>query len=175
MLRFDLNISILLREVPFLERFERAASLGFGAVEFWWPGDENLSAIVERVRASGLAVALINFDAGDLAGGERGFLNDASRQEQFRTHVPIALEFAQQVGCSRLNALVGNVIPGESREAQVDRVRQNLAWAADQAIAVNLNVVVEALNVFDTPRYLLTNTHETLQLLAEVNRPNLKY
>jgi hydroxypyruvate isomerase len=175
LLRFDLNISILLREVPFLERFERAASLGFGAVEFWWPGDENLSAIVERVRASGLAVALINFDAGDLAGGERGFLNDSSRQEQFRTHVPIALEFAQQVGCSRLNAPVGNVIPGESREAQVDRVRQNLAWAADQAIAAHLNVVVEALNVFDTPRYLLTNTHETLQLLAEVDRPNLKY
>src|SRR6266487_1331134 len=103
MLRFDLNVSILLREVPFLERFERAASLGFGAVEFWWPGDENLSAIVERVRASGLA-----------------------------------LEFAQQVRCARLNALVGNVIPGESREAQVDRVRQNLAWAADQAIAAHL-------------------------------------
>ena len=35
--------------------------------------------------------------------------------------------------------------------------------------------VVEALNDFDTPRYLLTNTHETLQLLAEVNRSNLKY
>jgi Xylose isomerase-like TIM barrel len=35
--------------------------------------------------------------------------------------------------------------------------------------------VVEALNDFDTPRYLLTNTHGTIQLLAEVNRPNLKY
>jgi hydroxypyruvate isomerase len=67
------------------------------------------------------------------------------------------------------------VIPGESREAQVDRVRQNLAWAADQVIAANLNVVVEALNVFDTPHYLLTNTHETLLLLAAVNRSNLKY
>ena len=63
----------------------------------------------------------------------------------------------------------------ESREAQVDRIRQNLAWAADQAIAAHLDVVVEALNVFETPRYLLTNTHETLQLLAEVNRSNLKY
>jgi hydroxypyruvate isomerase len=31
--RFDLNISILLREVPFLERFERAASLGSGGLE----------------------------------------------------------------------------------------------------------------------------------------------
>src|SRR5260370_10047486 len=166
MLRFDLNISILLREVPFLERFERAASLGFGAVEFWWPGDENLSAIVERVRASGLAVALINFDAGDLAGGARGFLNDASRPAQFRTHLPIALDFAQQVGCSRLNALVGNVIPGESHEVQVDRVRKNLAWAADQAIAVNLTVASQALNVCNTPRYLLPTTHEPFQLLA---------
>src|SRR5436305_1733576 len=156
MLRFDLNISLLLREVPFLERFERAASLGFAAVEFWWPGEENLSAIVERVRASGLAVALINFDAGDLVGGERGFLNDASRQEQFRIHMPVALEFAQQIGCPRLNALVGNAIPQESRAAQMDRVRQNLAWAADQARSAGLNVVVEALNVFDTPRYLLT-------------------
>src|SRR5258708_33925687 len=112
MLRYDLNISILLMEVPFLERFERAASLGFGAVEFWWPGDENLSAIVERVRASGLAVALLNFDAGDLAGGERGFLNDASRQEQFRTHGPIAFDFAQLVEGSRLNPFFGSVIPG---------------------------------------------------------------
>src|SRR5439155_25295046 len=116
MLRFDLNISILLREVPFLERFERAASLGFGAVEFWWPVDENLSAIVERVRASGLAVALIKFDAGDLPGREGGFLNDSSRQEQYRTHVQIALAFAQQVGCSRVNALFGNVIPRENRQ-----------------------------------------------------------
>ena len=34
MLQFDLNISILLKEVPFLERFARASQLGFGAVEF---------------------------------------------------------------------------------------------------------------------------------------------
>ena len=59
MLRFDVNISFLLKEVPFLERFERAASLGFGAVEFPWPGDENLPAIEVRVRETGLKVVLI--------------------------------------------------------------------------------------------------------------------
>ena len=175
MLRFDLNISILLKEVPFMERLEYAAHLGFGAVEFWWPGEENLSAIVEKVRVTRLAVALINFDAGDLAKGERGFLNDPLRQERFRTSVPLALEFARRIGCPRLNALVGNALPDESREAQLERVRENLAWVADQAAAAELNVVVEALNVFETPHYLLTNTRETLQLLAEVNRPNLKY
>ncbi len=175
MLRFDINISILLKEVPFLERFEYAARLGFAAVEFWWPGEEHLAAIVEKVRVTGLSVALINFDAGDLAAGERGFLNDAMRQERFRTNVPVAIEFAKQVGYPQLNALVGNAIPGESREAQLERMQENLAWAADLAAIARLNVVVESLNVFDTPHYLLTNTRETLQLLARVNRPNLKY
>ncbi len=175
MLRFDLNISILLKEMPFLERFERTASLGFGAVEFWWPGEENLSATAEQVRATGLAVALMNFDAGNMAGGERGFLNDPGRQEQFRANVPIVIEFARQIGCPQLNALVGNNIPSESREMQMERVRKNLAWAADQAAAAGLGVVVEALNAFENPHYLLTNTGETLKLLDEVNRPNLKY
>lgn len=175
MLRFDLNISILLKEVPFLERFERAASLGFGAVEFWWPGDENLAATAQQVQKTGLKVALMNFDAGNMAAGERGFLNDASRQEWFRSHVLRALAFAKQIGCPQLNALVGNRIPGESREAQMNLVHENLAWAADRAAEAGLGVVVEALNSLENPGYLLTNTQETLQLLAEINRPDLKY
>jgi len=175
MLQFDLNISILLKEVAFLERFEWAARLNFGAVEFWWPGEENLAAVAQQVQATGLRVALMNFDAGNMAGGERGFLNDPSRQQWFRSHVPHALDFAVTVGCPQLNALVGNSIPGESREAQMDLVRENLAWATDRAAEAGLGVVVEALNSFENSRYLLTNTAETLQLLAEVNRPNLKY
>jgi len=175
MLQYDVNISILMKEVPLLERFERAARLNFGAVEFWWPGEENPVAVAEQVQATGLQVALMNFDAGNMAGGERGFLNDASRQQWFRSHVPHALEFATRIGCPQLNALVGNTIPGESREAQLDLVRENLAWAADRAAEAGLGVVVESLNSFENPRYLLTNTRETLQLLADVNRPNLKY
>src|SRR5207302_10755536 len=111
-------------------------------------------------------VVLMNFDAGNMAAGERGFLNDASRQQWFRSHVPRALEFATQIGCPQLNALVGNMIAGESREAQLDLIRENLAWAADRAAEAGLGVVVEALNSFENPRYFLTNTRETLQLLA---------
>jgi hydroxypyruvate isomerase len=175
MLRFDLNISFLLKEVPFLERFERAASLGFSALEFPWPSDENLAPISEKIHATALKVVLMNFDAGDMAGGERGFLNDASRKAWLHAYVPRAIEFATQIGCPRLNALVGNMIPGISREKQIDQVRENLAWIADYAATNAIGVVVEALNSFENPRYLLTNTRDTIQLLSEVNRPNLKY
>ena len=175
MLRFDVNISFLLKEVPFLERFERAASLGFSAVEFPWPGDDNLDAVTQQVSVTGLKVVLMNFDAGNMAGGERGFLNDENREEWLHAHVPRAIEFAVQIGCPRLNALVGNSIPGKSREEQFDQVRENLAWIADHAATAGIGIVVEALNSFESPNYLLTNTHDTLKLLSEVNRPNLKY
>jgi hydroxypyruvate isomerase len=175
MLRFDVNISILLKEVPFRERFAYAARLGFGAVEFWWPGEENLDGVAEQLRQTGLKVALMNFDAGNMGGGERGFLNDASHKAWFRVHVPRALEFAARIGCPRLNALVGNTIAGKGREAQLELVRENLAYAADRAADFGLGVVVESLNSFENTRYLLTNTRETLALLDEVNRPNLQY
>lgn len=175
MLRFDLNISILLKEFPFLERFERAARLGFGAVEFWWPAGEDLAAIAEQIRTHKLNVALMNFDAGNMAAGERGFLNDTSKRDWFRSQAASAIEFASRVGCPQLNALVGKAIAGVSREAQLECVRENLAWVADYAASVGPGVVVEALNSFENPGYLLTNTRDTLKLLNEVNRPNLKY
>ncbi|MBA2676792.1 MAG: TIM barrel protein [Ktedonobacteraceae bacterium] len=175
MLNFDLNISILLKEVPFIDRFALAAQLGFGAVELWWPGAELLPGIEQQLQATGLVVALMNFDAGDMASGERGLLNDPQRKESFRANVPVALEFARRVGIPQLNVLVGKTLPDRSREEQLDLVRENLAWAADQAASAGLGVVVESLNAFENSGYLLTNTHDLLKLLAEVGRPNLKY
>jgi len=62
MLRFDLNVSILLREYPFLERFDHAARNGFGAVEFWWPAGEDPAVVARRVRDAGLEVVLAACD-----------------------------------------------------------------------------------------------------------------
>ena len=175
MLRFDVNISFLFKEVPYLERFERAANAGFGAIEFPWPGDGYLAPIEERVRDTGLEVVLMNIDAGDMARGERGFLNDGGRNAWVLARATKAIEFAQQIECSCINALVGNNIQGKSREEQLDQVRENLAWIADHAATAGIGIVVEALNGFESPGYLLTNTRDTLTLLSEVNRPNLKY
>ena len=39
MLRFSANLSMLFQEYDFLDRFEKAASCGFRAVEFMFPYD----------------------------------------------------------------------------------------------------------------------------------------
>lgn len=174
-MRFDLNVSILLKEYTFLERFDQAARLGFEAVEFWWPRGEDLDVLARRIADAGLKVALFNFDAGDMGAGDRGLLNDPERQAQFRANVPVAIELAQRLGCTRMNALAGHWREGEEPEAQLDRVRENLRWAAEQAQSAGITVLVESLNRWENGPYLFTNTPDTLAFLASVGAPNLKY
>ncbi len=175
MLRFDLNVSITMPALAMGERLDQAARLGFGAVEFWWPAGEDLGALARRARDAGLAVALFNFDAGALAAGERGMLNHPERQAEFRANVPIALELAAALGCTRINALVGRRIPELPLEQQLELVRENLRWAAERAAAAAVTVVVESLNAWETPGYLFTDTATTLAFLDSVGAPNLAY
>ncbi|WP_322513090.1 hydroxypyruvate isomerase family protein [Chloroflexus sp.] len=175
MLRFALNVSLTMRERPWLERFDTAARLGFGVVEFWWPDGVDLVTLARHIRDSGLQVALVNLPAGNLAQGERGCLNHPERQHEWRAAVPPALAFAQQIGCSRMNALVGKLLPDEARETQLARVRDNLAWLCEQAAAARIEIVVEALNAWENEGYLLTTTAQTLAMIDSVGAPNLRY
>ncbi|WP_298817412.1 hydroxypyruvate isomerase family protein [Chloroflexus sp.] len=175
MLNFALNVSLTLRALPWAERFDTALRLGFSAIEFWWPEETDLTAIARHIRDAGLKAVLFNFAAGAIARGDRGWLNHPERQHDFRAHVPIALDFAHQIGCSRINALVGKLIPGESRQSQLARARDNLAWACEQAATAGIEIVVESLNAWENSGYLLTNTPDTLAFLGDVGAANLRY
>ena len=119
-MRYCSNFSILFKEAPFLERFERAKGAGASALEFWWPGGEDLGEVERAIKEADLSAALFNFDAGDMQAGDRALISDPVRQDQFREDVPVALELAQRLGCTRLNALVGQSA-GMSREEQLER------------------------------------------------------
>lgn len=175
MIKVDLNISLLLKEYSFLERFDQAARLGFSAVEFYWNSEENPSEIARRILASGVKVAAFNFDVGNMAAGDRGLLNDPDRQSQLRENVAVALELADKIGCDRMTQLTGNLRPDEDREKQIDYIRENLRWVCEEAHKADVTVMVEAINGWDNKFYPFTNTHEMISFLDSVNAPNLKY
>jgi hydroxypyruvate isomerase len=173
-MKFCANVSILFKEVPFLERFERAAAAGFAAVEFWWPAGEALDEVEAAIREAGLAVALFNFDAGEMPKGDRGLLSDPDRAHRFRQNVPVALDLARRIGCERLNALVGvQRAPGE-RDAQLRLAAENVAWAADEAAPLGIDITIEAVNTFENGPYLLSTTRASAAFIETVARPNVR-
>jgi hydroxypyruvate isomerase len=172
-LKFCANVSILFKDAPFLERFARAAAAGFPAVEFWWPAGEALDDVEGAIRDAGLQVALFNFDAGDMAAGDRGMLSDPDRAERFRENVPVALGLARRIGCPRLNALVGLERAPAERAKQLELAAENVAWAADQAAPHGIDITIEAVNTFENGPYLLSTTRQAAAFIDAVDRPNV--
>jgi hydroxypyruvate isomerase len=173
-MRFSVNVSILFKEVPFLERFGRAEQAGFSAVEFWWPSGEDLGEVERTVRDAGLEVALFNFDAGDMPSGDRGLVSDPEREGRFRENVPVALELARSLGCRRMNVLVGHEIPGMDRDEQLALARENVRFAAGRAGEAGVTVMVEAVNTFENGPYLLYTTGQAVEFVRRVGRENVR-
>ena len=173
-MRFSANLSFLFKDVPFPDRFRRAADAGFRGVEFFWPGRRGgRTRWRRRCDETGLEVALFNFDAGDMAAGDRGLAGDPDRRDEFRDNVPVALELAARIGCPRLNALVGVHRPGLEVEAQLEEARENVAWAAEQARAQGASIMIEAVNPHENGPYLLDTTAKAIALHRAVGADNV--
>jgi hydroxypyruvate isomerase len=121
-----------------------------------------------------MRLALLNFDAGDMAAGDRGLAADPGRTARLREHVPAALRIAQACGCPRLNLLVGLRQPRYPLSLQLGLARDNVAWAADQAAAAGCEVMIEALNPMDNGPCLLTTTAAAAAFARQTGRDNVR-
>ncbi|MEQ4723279.1 TIM barrel protein [Nonomuraea sp. B19D2] len=175
-MRFDVNLSILFTDLPLLERPAAAAKAGFDAVELWWPfgtpdpGSVELAALRQAIEDAGVRLVGLNFDAGDMAAGERGLLARPDGSARFQANIDVAVQLAGELGCGVLNALYGNE-PGTDRALAV----ANLRRAADAAASIGATVVVEALNSHENPKYAITSSQAAFELIDEVDRENVAF
>ena len=170
--RFAANLTMLFTEVPFLDRFERAAKAGFKAVEFLFPYPHPAAEIKARLEANGLELVLHNLPAGDWDAGERGIACLPDRIDEFRSGVARAIEYATVLGVPQLNCLVGKVSPNFSKEVIRRALVSNLRFAAAELKKSGLRLLIEPINVFDIPGFYLQHTQQAIALLDEVGADN---
>jgi hydroxypyruvate isomerase len=170
--RFSVSLSFLFTEVPFMERFQAAYTAGFAAVESMFPYEYDLEAVAAELSRLQLRQVLFNLPAGDWSRGERGIAALPDRREEFRRGVVQALEAARRLDCPRLNCLVGLRDDRYTLEQQWATMVENLRWAAEELGRDGRTLLVEAVNTYDVPGFLLPRTKEVLRLLDEVGAPN---
>src|SRR5436190_15991604 len=101
------NLTMLFNEVPFLDRFGRAARAGFTGVEYLFPYDYDSQVLAELLREHGLVQVLHNLPAGNWSAGERGIACLPDRIDEFAAGVERAIEYATALGCRQVNCLAG--------------------------------------------------------------------
>lgn len=168
--RLAANLSFLFTELDFLDRFAAARAAGFSAVEFLFPYAYSARDLRQRLDDNGLELALFNISPGNWDAGERGLAGLPARTRDFRAAVEQALDYANALGCRRLHAMAGLAAQG----ADLATCVRNLAHAAERARPHGIDILIEPINTFDMPGYLLNATEEAAQIIAAVGLPNLR-
>jgi len=170
--KFAANLTMLFTEVPFLDRFERAAHAGFTAVEFLFPYAYSAVDLKQRLDAHDLTLVLHNLPAGDWDAGERGIACHPDRVEEFKVGVTQAIDYATTLGVRQVNCLAGKAPTGISDEVLRITLVSNLKYAAAALKVAGLRLLIEPINTYDIPGFYLNRTAQALAILDEVGADN---
>ncbi len=172
--KFSANLGWLFTEHEFLDRFAAAALAGFKGVEFSNPYNQPAKELVWRLDDNGLEMVLFNLPAGDWDKGERGIACLPHRKREFRDGVARARDLAHALSCKRVNVLAG-IAPGDVAPSILwDTLAENLAFAAQVMGEDGVTLLVEPINKFDIPGFLLNTSAEGLRAMAAAGHPNIK-
>lgn len=171
--KFSANLSLLFPELPFLDRFEAAAAVGFKAVEFWFPYDHSIAEIQRQLSNWNLKCVVINSPPGDVSTGDWGVAIYGDRQDEFRRGMRTAIEYALALECKNVHVMAGVRLSGSDVADDTDTYTDNLRYACNEAAAFGLRVLIEPLNQTDRPNYFLSSMSQAQTIVQASEADNL--
>jgi len=170
--RFAANLTFLFTEVPFLERFERAARAGFSAVEFLFPYPWPAAELKARLDDCGLQLVLFNLPGGHWEAGERGLACLPGRTDDFRAAVAHGIRYAEALGVHQIHCMAGKAPAGVDDALLHQTLVANLRYAAAEFQAAGLNLLLEPINSYDMPGFYVNRPAQAMAILDEVGADN---
>lgn len=174
-LKFSANLSMLFTERPLAERFAAARAAGFGAVEIQFPYELDIDTLKRLLDDNQLQLVLINVPAGDLMQGGDGLACVPGQEKEFRLGVDRAIDYARALGVPTVNVLSGRRpagVPVEHCEAVLE---ENLEHAVAKFRDVGVTTVLEAINIFDMPRFLIHSLEDMRRMCHRVPRLKMQF
>ena len=169
---YTVNCSILLTDLPLLQRPAAAKAAGFDAVEFWWPfassvpTDAEIADFETAISDAGVQLTGLNFAAGDMPAGDRGLVSWPARSNEFRDNLQVAAGIGGRLGCTAFNALYGNRVDEVAPDEQDELAVENLSLAAKEVAPIGGTVLLEPVS--GAPKYPLLTAEDVLAVIDKV-------
>ena len=164
------------------DRTAKIAESGFDRMDIWNWRTKDQDALERQMRAHG--VTLNSF-----SGQSRSSTSVAPEKGKFLEELRESIEFARRFDCRSMMVYSERLIPPPAGshstvtpgarnniadDAKVRNIVDALTAACDLAEASGVVLLLEALNPRDHPRYFLTGSSATLQIVRQVGSENLK-
>jgi hydroxypyruvate isomerase len=157
-----------------LESYERCievvAEAGYQGVELtgyfqqWTPEEQR--RLMARMRSLGVMI--------DMLSGLQASFAVPDQAAEFVARVTAHCHVAQGLGCPQINIKSGKRLEGVAAEAQMAAAVDNLKRASDVAAENGINIVIEPIDLLESPTIFLTSVKDGFEIVRAVNRPNVK-
>lgn len=152
----------------FANRIRLARDAGLDAVEFWKWTEKDIPAVEKALAETGLALS-------SLVAEPMIPLTDPASHDAFLVGLRASAEMANRLGAKVLIAQAGDDLPGRTRAEQHQSLVDCLTQAADVLAGTGVVLGLEPLNtLIDHKGYFLHSTVEGLDIIDEVNRPEIR-
>ncbi len=172
--RFAANLTMLYTDSPFLDRFQRARASGFRCIEYLFPYEYDVHALAQALAKNGLTQVLFNLPPGNWSAGERGIAAHPDRIDEFRQSVAQGVQVAQVLQVKQLNCLAGKRDERIPLQDQQRVLIENLRYAAKTLAEQGMTLLMEMLNPYDVPGFMIATPKDAFKLQEVVGAPNLK-
>ncbi|OCG03985.1 2-oxo-tetronate isomerase [Gilliamella sp. wkB112] len=171
--KFAANLTMMFKELPFLERFSAAAKAGFKAVEFLSPYEYSKEELLKQLQQNNLQLVLFNSAMGDISKGEWGLNAIPGREKDARENIHTALDYAIALKCPTIHLMAAVVPPDADYALYQQTFIDNVRYAAELYQKHNISIVLEALSPIVKPNYLFSSQFQSAELVKLINRPNV--
>ncbi len=149
------------------EHIHLAKAAGMDAVEFWLWSNKDLDAIEDALGATGLKLA-------GIVAEPFAELTRTSDHDRFLVGLGRSLEVARRLGTQVMIAQAGPELSGVPRESQHEALVEAMRRSALVLEGSGVRLALEPLNTLvDHQGYYLASTAEGLDVVDEVNRPEI--
>jgi len=171
--KFAANLTWMFNEHDFPERFAAAVGLGFEAAECQFPYEWEAQLLADNCSLAGLQMIMFNMPPGAPGRGEYGLAALPGRESEFQESVQHALTYADALNCRMLHMLAGIVPADQCRQKYLETYIQNLEWAAKECARSDVAVLLEPINTFERPGYLISTTSEARYVIEQIESANV--
>jgi len=155
--------------VPLPVFFQRAAQIGFAAVEIWKPGDD-FAELAGLAQKHGLRIASFSGHESLPVG-----LNDPGEHERICTELRHSIDLAARYNVPGVICFSGNRRAGQSEAEAIEACAAGFRRIAPYAEEKGVNLNMELLNsAVDHPGYQCDHSAWGLEVVKRVNSPRVK-
>ncbi|PWK61777.1 TIM barrel protein [Aminobacter sp. AP02] len=169
-LPFSANLGFLWTELALPDAVRAAARAGFDAVELHWPYAVESALLKQALDECGLPVLGLNTSRGNVDGGDFGLSALPGREIEARAAIDQAIAYAKAIGATSVHVMAGKTEGIAAR----DTFTANLRYAADQARAAAITILIEPLNRHDVPGYFLLDNATAAAIIEAAGRDNIR-